>query len=195
MWKISPMLMQVFHCYLQIPFPEIPTTARMDYEGSSHVETIHMPTFPAHDDTSFRRHFDSLQKGMNTTYQTLDVPQNVEKHIFFTVGYGLDSSSSCRPFKKCISGYQGQYRIIGAVNNISFVVPNNTRSSLLEYAYMRDHGASVSASTLDLAFPSQPQKTFNYTGAQLPLSQWFSKKKTKLSVINFNASVQVSLYV
>jgi laccase len=184
------MLMQV----LQVPFPEIPTTAHMDYEGSSHKETIHMPTFPAHNDTGFRSHFDSLQKGKNTTYQTLDVPQNVDKHIFFTVGYGLDSASSCRPLKKCTAGYDGQYRIIGAVNNISFVVPNDTRRSLLEYAYLRDHGESVSTSALDLAFPSQPQKTFNYTGAALPLSQWFSKKQTKLSVINFNASVQVGQF-
>ena len=76
------------------------------------------------------------------------------------------------------------------MNNISkFVVPNNIERSLLQYAYMRDHEESVSTSALDLAFPSQPLKTFNYIGATLLVFQWFSKKETKLSFINFNASV------
>jgi len=151
-----------------------------------------MPTFPAYNDISFHRQFDSLQKSINTTYQTLDVPQTVDKHLFFTVGYGLDSASSCPPYKTCIHGYKNQYRIIAAVNNISFVVPNNTRKSLLEYAYLQNHGDSLTTSALDLSFPSQPQKTYNYTGTQLPMSQWFSKYATQLCVINYNASVQVS---
>lgn len=179
-------------CPLQIPFPEIPTTARMEYEGSSNVETSDMPTFPAHDDVSFHRHFDSLQKTISTTYQTLDVPQNVDKHLLFTVGYGLGSASSCPPFKTCIHGYNNQYRVLGAVNNVSFVEPNNTRKSLLEYAYLLNHGDRVATSALDLSFPSHPQEKFNYTGTQLPMSQWFSKHATQLSVIDFNASVQVS---
>jgi len=179
---------------LQIPFPKIPATARLDYEGNSHVETNCMPSFPAANDVSFHNHFDSLQKSINTTYQALDVPQTVDTDLFFTVGYGLDSASSCPPFETCIHGYEDQYRIIGAVNNISFVVPNNTGKSLLEYAYLEKHGDSVVSTTsaLDLSFPSQPQKIYNYTGTQLPMSQWFSKYATQLTDINFDASVQVT---
>lgn len=166
----------------------------MDYVGSTHLSTTHMPTFPAHNDSAFRNRFDSLQKSINTTDQILDVPQVVDKHIFFTVGYGLGSANSCRPFKACIRGYHHRYRIIGSVNNISFVTPNTTGRSLLEYAYLRDRGTSVSASALDLEFPSQPRKTFNYTGTSIPYSQWFSEYATELNVLNFNASVQVSLF-
>lgn len=187
-------------CRLQVPFPEIPATARMEYEESSYeIErssseiVTYMPTFPSPNDSNYRHKFDDLQKSINTTYQTLDVPETVDKHLFFTVGYGLDKSSSCHPFKTCVDGYDGQYRVVGSVNNISFVTPNTTSKSLLEIAYLRDHGNASVTSALDLDFPSQPTMTFNYTGStRLPLSQWFSKHATKLSVINYNASVQVS---
>jgi hypothetical protein len=56
--------------------------------------------------------------------QTFDVQQKV----IFTVGYGLDSASSSRlSFKKCVGGYHDQYKIVGAVNNISIVVPSKTK--------------------------------------------------------------------
>ncbi|XP_024397494.1 laccase-4 isoform X1 [Physcomitrium patens] len=184
-----------------VPFPEIPATARMEYEESSYeIErssseiVTYMPTFPSPNDSNYRHKFDDLQKSINTTYQTLDVPETVDKHLFFTVGYGLDKSSSCHPFKTCVDGYDGQYRVVGSVNNISFVTPNTTSKSLLEIAYLRDHGNASVTSALDLDFPSQPTMTFNYTGStRLPLSQWFSKHATKLSVINYNASVQIIL--
>jgi hypothetical protein len=50
------------------------------------------------------------------------------------------------------------------VSNISFVQPNNTHRSLLELAYLYEHGLNVLNSSLDLTFPNQPLNPFNYTG-------------------------------
>jgi hypothetical protein len=50
------------------------------------------------------------------------------------------------------------------VSNISFVQPNNTHRSLLELAYLYEHGLNVLNSSLDLTFPDQPLNAFNYTG-------------------------------
>jgi len=50
------------------------------------------------------------------------------------------------------------------VSNISFVQPNNTHMSLLELAYLFEHGLNVLNSSLDLTFPDQPLNPFNYIG-------------------------------
>jgi hypothetical protein len=70
------------------------------------------------------------------------------------------------------------------------VQPNNTHKSLLELAYLYEHGLNVFNSSLDLTFPYQPLNPINYTGdnSNLNLAPGF---KTKLSVIDFNSSVQV----
>lgn len=177
---------------LQVPFPTIPATARLEYLGSSHASVTNMPTFPAYNDSSYRDYYDALQLSRNTTNQALDVPQEVDKHLFFTVDYALASRNSCPPYKTC-GGFDGD-RILAAVNNISFVTPNTTKRSLLEYAYLHDRGVNVSSSNLDLTFPSYPRFPFNYTSAtKLPVADWFPEYGTKLSVIDFNSSVQVIL--
>jgi len=67
------------------------------------------------------------------------------------------------------------------VSNISFVQPNNTHRSLLELAYLYEHGLNVLNSSLDLTFPNQPLNPFNYTGDSSNLNR-APRFGTKLSV-------------
>jgi hypothetical protein len=62
--------------------------------------------------------------------------------------------------------------------------------SLLELAYLYEHGLNVFNSNLDSIFPDQPLHPFNYIGnnSNLNPAPGFG---TKLNVIDFNSSVQV----
>ncbi len=151
-----------------------------------------MPTFPAHNDSSYRDFWDSQERSLNTSDQTLYVPQTIDRELFFTVGYGLSSNSSCSPLPNCTAGFDG-YRILGAVNNITFVTPSSSNTSLLQYAYLYDRGVSTSNSNFDLSFPDDPESTFNYTGPQPPLSTRFPEHATRLSHIDYNSNVQALL--
>jgi hypothetical protein len=62
--------------------------------------------------------------------------------------------------------------------------------SLLELAYLYEHGLNVLYSSLDLTFPNQPLNPFNYIGnsSNLNPAPGFG---TKLNVIDFDSNVQV----
>ncbi len=173
---------------MQVPYPLTPATALFTYSASSHVQTINMPTFPAANDAAYVDYFESLVHCVNTSDQTLIVPQTIDRDLLFTVGYGLGSSDSCPPQPIC-DGFDGD-RIMASVSNISFVQPNSTHRSLLELAYLYDHGQNVLNSSLDLTFPDRPLNPFNYTGNSSSLNP-APGSGTKLSVIDFNSSVQV----
>jgi hypothetical protein len=106
--------------------------------------------------------------------------------LLFIVGYGLGNLNSCPPRPIC-GGFDGD-RIMASVSNISFVQPNNTHMSLLELAYLYEHGLNVFNSSLDLTFPYHPLNPFNYIGDSSNLNPALGFG-TKLSVIDFNSSV------
>jgi hypothetical protein len=108
--------------------------------------------------------------------------------LLFIVGYGLGRLNSCPPQPIC-GGFDGD-KIMASVSNISLVQPNNTHRSLLELTYLYDHGPNVLNSSLDLTFPYQPLNPFNYTCNSSNLNPT-PGSGTKLSVIDFNSSVQV----
>jgi hypothetical protein len=147
-----------------------------------------MSTFLAANDATYVDYFESLVHCENTSDQTLTVPQTIDRDLLFTIGYGLGSSNSCPPQPIC-GGFDGD-RIMAFVSIISFVQPNNTRKSLLELAYLYDHGPNVLNSSLDLTFPDQPLNPFNYIGNSSNLNLAL-RSGTKFSVIDFNSSVQV----
>ncbi len=68
--------------------------------------------------------------------------------------------------------------------------PNNTHRSLLELAYLYEHGLNVLYSSLDLTFPNQPLNPFNYISDSSNLNP-APGSGTKLNVIDFDSNVQV----
>jgi hypothetical protein len=145
-----------------------------------------MFTFLAANDAAYVDYFESLMHCENTSDQTLTIPQTIDKYLLFIVGYGLGSSNSCPPQPIC-GGFDGD-RIMAFVSNISFVQPNNTHKSLLELAYLYDHGPNVLNSSLDLTFLDWPLNPFKYTCKSSNLNLAL-RSGTKLSVIDFNSSV------
>jgi hypothetical protein len=118
----------------------------------------------------------------------LTIPQIIDRDLLFIVGYGLGNLDSYPPQPIC-GGFDGD-RIMASISDISFVQPNNMHRSLLELAYLYEHGLNVFNSSLDLTFPYHPLNPFNYTGDNSNLNPT-PGSGTKLNVIDFNSSVQV----
>ncbi|CAK9875510.1 unnamed protein product [Sphagnum jensenii] len=173
-----------------IPFPTIPATALLEYPASGGSSPI-MPRLPSHNDSSYRDYFEAQQFTLNNSNQLLSVPKTVDRHLFYTVGYGLASNHSCPPLPTC-DGINGN-RLRGSVNNITFNLPTTARKSLLEYGYLSCRGVLVSGADFNLSFPDQPDTPFDYTGPSPPRSAWYPEHGTRLSAIRFNSSVQLIL--
>jgi laccase len=196
----------------RVPFPNVSATALVEYVGVGAASELHhnnnddstvtnnnnimLPIFPAHNDSAYQQAFDAKLFSFNTTDQMCYIPQTVDIHLLFTVGYGLGSNTSCYPLAEC-EGFEG-YRLLGSVNNITYKAPtpNKSTKSFLQYGYEYDRGhltSSTSRSSFNLTFPDYPEHIFNYTGAQLPLSLWFPQNGPRLIPIRFNSSVELVL--
>ncbi|CDY61729.1 BnaA04g27180D [Brassica napus] len=83
--------------------------------------------------------------------KTVDVPEDVDAHLFITVGVNVNKCNSENPNNKCQGPRQG--RLAASMNNISF---NEPKVSILEAYYKKLEGYF----TLD--FPTVPEKSYDF---------------------------------
>ncbi|OIS97985.1 laccase-17 [Nicotiana attenuata] len=93
------------------------------------------PILPPLNDTSFATNFSKKLRSLANSQFPAKVPQNVDKHFFFTVGLGTTPSS---------------------INNVSFVQPTT--------ALLQSHFIGQSNGVYSPYFPINPLHWFNYTG-------------------------------
>ncbi|KAK1298563.1 Laccase-17 [Acorus calamus] len=131
------------------------------------------PKLPALNDTAFATSFVSKLRSLNK----LQVPTNIDKRFFFTVGLG---TSPCPKNHTC-QGPNGT-KFAASVNNVSFALPTTT--DLLQ-AYFFGKSAGVYKTN----FPIDPLHPFNYTGT--PPNNTMVSKDTKVVVLPFNTTVEL----
>lgn len=128
--------------------PPIPTTGFFQYKDSPRNNT-HFPAIAAENDTAYATYFDNSLK----TTQPDMVPQSDKiRNLFYTVGTGTEPCSTCSP------QVQG-YRVIGQVNNITFVEPT---TAILHAYYYKIPGV------YSPTFPDFPPNSYDYTNAETP---------------------------
>lgn len=81
----------------------------------------------------------------------VDVPRNIDAHLFITIGINVNKCNSENPNNKCQGPRKG--RLAASMNNISFVEP---KVSILEAYYKQLEGYF----TLD--FPTTPEKSYDF---------------------------------
>ena len=126
-----------------VPFPTIPTTAILNYVGSTTNTTTNpntstiigsLPTFPEYNNvTEVQAFANSLRsQSFSRGYYYMDVPQTVDVSLFFTVGYSLQP---CEPGNTC----QGPFgdRIVASINNVTFEEPTVSVLQVLNHYYSR----------------------------------------------------------
>ncbi|XP_054781436.1 laccase-7-like [Prosopis cineraria] len=160
------------------------TTGVVVYNGSNTTTPL-MPSLPPNSDTQTANTFYSGPTGLVGGPHWVPVPQDVDEHMFITVGIGLDF---CNLPNNTCWGPLNSTRLSASMNNESFVLPEGRGFSMLDAFY---RNASVGVYTRD--FPDQPPLVFNYTDSSLNNNQTlaFAPKSTKVKTLKFNSTVQV----
>ncbi|KAJ7563966.1 hypothetical protein O6H91_03G132200 [Diphasiastrum complanatum] len=159
------------------PFDNTTATAILKYKGSSASSTPVMASLPDFNDTGFATKFDNNVRSLPTPQYPVNVPQTVDRSLFFTIGLAV---KPCAPNKTCAGPNGG--RLAAAVNNVSFVLPS---VALLQAHFFNMKGVF----TTDL--PDRPVIPFNFTGQ--PPRNLVAKVGTRLSLIPYGANVQLVL--
>ncbi|XP_059296416.1 laccase-17-like [Lycium ferocissimum] len=134
------------------------------------------PILPPLNDTSFATNFSKRLRSLANSQFPANVPQNVDKHLFFTVGLG---TNPCDKNQTC-QGPNGT-KFAASINNVSFVQPTT--------ALLQSHFFGQSKSVYRPYFPVNPLNWFNYTGN--PPNNTMVNNDTKVLVLPFNTSVEL----
>ncbi|KAH0667164.1 hypothetical protein KY285_028370 [Solanum tuberosum] len=141
------------------------------------IKNLPIPTLPPINSTSFVSNFTNKFRALASVKFPANVPLNVDKHFFFTVGLG---SNPCPKNQTC-QGPNNSSKFAASVNNVSMILPNT--ALLQSYFFKKSNGVYTSD------FPSVPLVSFNYTGT--PPNNTNVSNGTKVVVLPFNTSVEV----
>lgn len=156
-----------------IPVDNKTATGIFQYKGIPNTFLPTLPQLPAPNDTESALSYNKKLRSLNTPQFLANVPQKVDRKLFYTIGFGKDSCPAC------VNGT----RLLATLNNISFVMPE---TALLQAHYFNLKGV------FKADFPDKPPKAFNYTGAPLTANLG-TARATRLSKIAFNSTVELVL--
>ncbi|KAF0918674.1 hypothetical protein E2562_025603 [Oryza meyeriana var. granulata] len=134
------------------------------------------PTLPQINDTSFVSNYTAKLRSLATAEYPANVPQQVDRRFFFTVGLG---THPCAVNGTC-QGPNGS-RFAASVNNVSFVLPTT--------ALLQSHFTGKSNGVYSSNFPAMPLSPFNYTGT--PPNNTNVSNGTRLVVLPYGTSVEL----
>ncbi|PSS34962.1 Laccase-17 like [Actinidia chinensis var. chinensis] len=134
------------------------------------------PNLPSLNDTSFATNYTKRLKSLASVQYPANVPKNVDKHFFFTVGLG---TNPCDQNQTC-QGPNGT-KFSASISNVSFAMPTT--------ALLQAHFVGQSNGVYSPNFPFSPAHWFNYTGN--PPNNTMVGNGTKVLVLPFNTSVEL----
>nr|DAD32890.1 TPA_asm: hypothetical protein HUJ06_011741 [Nelumbo nucifera] len=160
-----------------VPYDTTTGTAILTYKNYTNSSSPVMPSLPAHNDTDTADSFTKQFRSLATAEHPIDVPKDYDLRIYTTITV---STLPCESGSTCL-GPSGT-RLSSSLNNQSFVNPS---IDILEAYYKSISGVY----TTD--FPSEPPYPFNYTGDNLPSSLLTATQGTKVTVLDYNTTVEV----
>ncbi|CAO2166987.1 unnamed protein product [Urochloa humidicola] len=138
---------------------------------------VFKPTLPQINDTNFVSNYTAKLRSLATSDYPANVPLEVDRHFFFTVGLG---THPCAVNGTC-QGPTNDTRFAASVNNVSFVLPTT--------ALLQAHFTGRSNGVYSPNFPAAPLVPFNYTGT--PPNNTNVSNGTKLVVIPYGTTVEL----
>lgn len=148
-------------------------TAILQYKGIPNSVLPLLPQLPALNNTAFALAYNAKLRSLNSPSFPANVPLKVDRHLFYTIGLGVN------PCSTCLNGT----RLAASLNNITFVMPH---VGLLQAHYFNIEGV------FRADFPDRPPAPFNYTGAPLTANLG-TNLGTRVSRVEFNSSVELVL--
>ncbi|KAK6942970.1 Multicopper oxidase, type 1 [Dillenia turbinata] len=155
---------------------EQPLSNQSSFKIKNHP--LFKPSLPALNDTNFAANFSKKLRSLASNKFPANVPQNVDRRFFFTIGLG---TNPCPKNTTC-QGPNGT-KFAASVNNISFVLPST--------ALLQAHYFGQSNGVYNTTFPTNPPIPFNYTGN--PPNNTMVSSGTDVVVLPFNTSVELVL--
>ncbi|PAN08234.1 hypothetical protein PAHAL_1G396800 [Panicum hallii] len=135
-----------------------------------------LPSLPAVDDIAAATAYTVQLRSLVTKEHPVDVPTHVDEHMLVTIAVNL---LPCGANETC-EGPRGN-RLAASLNNVSFVAPS---VDVLDAYYYSIRGV------YEPDFPNKPPFFFNFTDS-LPLELSFTKRGTKVKVVEYGAIVEV----
>ncbi|KAF6175631.1 hypothetical protein GIB67_022633 [Kingdonia uniflora] len=165
-----------------VEFDNTTTTAIIQYHKPNHVPPLSsssplFPSLPDYNDTQLAINFTRRIKSLVSTDHPMHVPLTVDKRMLITI-----SVNTLPCVNNSCEGPRGT-RLSASLNNISFVKPS---IDILSAYYSSINGV------FDSNFPSKPPVKFNYTADTFPTDFLTAKLGTKVKVLDFNSSVEIT---
>ncbi|KAJ1280927.1 hypothetical protein BS78_04G269500 [Paspalum vaginatum] len=139
------------------------------------------PDFPKHlpalRDIAAATAYTAELRSLATKEHPVDVPTHVDENMLVTIAV---NTIPCGANETC-DGPQGN-RLAASLNNVSFV---NPVVDILDAYYYSIQGV------YEPDFPNKPPIMFNFTDPNFPVNQSFTKRGTKVKVVEYGAVVEV----
>ena len=137
-----------------------------------------LPSLPAVNDIAAATAYTAQLRSLVTKDHPVDVPTHVDEHMLVTLAVNL---LPCGANETCKGPISGTTRLAASLNNVSFVLPP---VDVLDAYYYSIRGV------YEPDFPNKPPFFFNFTD-RLPLELSFTKRGTKVKVVEYGAVVEV----
>lgn len=160
------------------------TTGLLVYHRTT-SKTPRMPILPPFDDTPTAHKFSSSLVGLVKSPHWVPVPQNVDEHMFVTLGMGVVPCEEKPMGMGMCKGDMGE-RMAASMNNESFQAP--TTLSMLQAHYYDVKGIYSND------FPNMPMMEFDYTNPNTTMDDMmmmYTMKSTKVKKLKYNATVEI----
>lgn len=169
-----------------IPFQKTPALSLLQYHGSSNtlITLPHKLKLPIFNDSNPVQSFMDGLKSLANEENPIDVPQTIDRNLFFTIGLNIERCNSSHPQKNC-QGVKGGV-FAASINNITFVRP---KVSILQAYY---YGLEEYF-TQD--FPDTPERIFDFVNDapnNFP-NNTQSLRDTRVTVLEYGSNVQLIL--
>ncbi len=164
-----------------IPFLKSPALGFLQYNGSP----ITLPSklnLPIYNDSKLADSFMDNLRTLADKENLTNVPQKIDRNLFFTIGLNVERCNSSNPQKNCQAPNEGVFA--ASINNITFVRP---AVSILQAYYYGLEGYFTED------FPDTPQKFFDFVNNapnNFPYNTQ-SLRGTRVNVLEYGSNVQL----
>ncbi|GAU42336.1 hypothetical protein TSUD_242330 [Trifolium subterraneum] len=110
-----------------VPVDNKTATGILQYKNIPNTVLPVLPQLPASNDTGFALSYNKKLRSLNSAKYPANVPLNVDRNLFYTIGLGKNSCPTC------LNGT----RFLASINNVSFVMP---QIALLQAHYFNIKG-------------------------------------------------------
>ncbi|CAL4968488.1 unnamed protein product [Urochloa decumbens] len=182
------MAARTFQTNPQLTVNNSTATAVLEYAGAPpSAAAPELPALPAVGDLAAATAYTARLRSLATAAHPADVPSRVDERMVVTVSVNVlpcGGGGAPNSNETCEGPINGT-RFAASLNNVSFVAPAGV--DVLDAYYSSVGGGGV----YEPDFPDRPPVAFNFTEAEPATELWFTRRGTRVKVLDYGAVVEV----